>query len=185
MAETTNTREPIYSLHVFSVLLLVVAFSSHLVFLQNSNHNPRALEVQTQALAIHIDSFQGSLHKIFAMSIPNKSHAVQNPLRALFDGFAGSEIFILSVQTLCPDWPLHRHPDLEYIRNDFTSWVNRWFKDQRLRKKIEDLDAPLFAAMAYPETGREQLLTLAKFIAWYFPWDDGTLVHSTWLAEPS
>ena len=41
-----------------------------------------------------------------------------------------------------------------------------WFKDQRLRKKIEDLDAPLFAAMAYPETGRGQLLTLAKFIAW-------------------
>ena len=59
------------------------------------------------------------------MSIPNKSHAVQNPLRALFDGFAGSEIFIPSVQTLCPDWPLRRHPDLEYIRNDFTSWVNR------------------------------------------------------------
>ncbi|MCJ1404736.1 hypothetical protein MMC11_007962 [Xylographa trunciseda] len=26
--------------------------------------------------------------------------------------------------------------------------------------------------MAYPRTGRTELLTLAKFIAWYFPWDD-------------
>lgn len=110
-----------------------------------------------------------------------KVHSAQNPLRALFDGFAGSEIVIPSVQSLCPDWPLRIHPDLELIRGDFTLWVDHWFKDQRLRKKIEDLDAPLFAAMAYPETGREQLLTLAKFIAWYFPWDDaiddGSLSH--------
>ncbi|CAD6569434.1 MAG: hypothetical protein ASARMPREDX12_002445 [Alectoria sarmentosa] len=111
-----------------------------------------------------------------------KLHVVQKPLQALFDGFAGSEIVIPSVETLCPDWPLRKHPDLEFIRDDFTSWVDRWFKDQRLRKKIEDLDAPLFAAMAYPETGRGQLLTLAKFIAWYFPWDDaiddGSLSHN-------
>lgn len=54
-----------------------------------------------------------------------KLHAVQNPLRDLFDGFAGSEIVIPSVEALCPEWPVRRHPDLELIRDDFTSWVNQ------------------------------------------------------------
>lgn len=44
--------------------------------------------------------------------------------------------------------------------------MNRWFKDERIRKKIADLNADGFAAMAYPRTGRRELLNLAKLIAW-------------------
>ena len=42
----------------------------------------------------------------------------------------------------------------------------RWFKDQRIRRKIAALDADGFAAMGYPRTGREELLNLSKLIAW-------------------
>jgi hypothetical protein len=35
-----------------------------------------------------------------------------------------------------------------------------------MRKKISKLNAPGFAAMNYPEAAREQLLTMAKLIAW-------------------
>ena len=32
--------------------------------------------------------------------------------------------------------------------------------------KVGELDAPGFVAMAYPETGQKELLTLAKLLAW-------------------
>ena len=38
-------------------------------------------------------------------------------------------------------------------------------RSERLRKKIYNLNAPLLAAMAFSDTGRRELLPVAKFIA--------------------
>ena len=46
------------------------------------------------------------------------------------------------------------------------SFMSRWFKDERIRRKIAALDADGFAAMGYPRTGREELLNLSRLIAW-------------------
>ena len=34
------------------------------------------------------------------------------------------------------------------------------------------MDADRFAAMAFARTGRQEVLNVSKFIAWFFPWDD-------------
>ena len=44
-----------------------------------------------------------------------------------------------------------------------------WFKEERIRLKIGMLNADGFAAMAYPRTGREEVLVLSKLIAWVGP----------------
>ncbi|MCJ1307923.1 hypothetical protein MMC25_001571 [Agyrium rufum] len=93
-------------------------------------------------------------------------------LPELFDGYEGSRLVIPSVDSLCPAWRIAKNPHHESIYVEFKEWVEFWFKEERIRRKIYDLDAPLFASMAYPGTGRREVLTLAKFIAWYFPWDD-------------
>lgn len=49
---------------------------------------------------------------------------------------------------------------------EYLTSVYSWFKEERIRNKIAKLDAPGFAAMNYPEAAREQLLTMAKLIAW-------------------
>ena len=46
------------------------------------------------------------------------------------------------------------------------SLIRRWFKDERIRRKIAALDADRFAALGYPRTGREELLNLSRLIAW-------------------
>ena len=46
------------------------------------------------------------------------------------------------------------------------SLMRRWFKDERIRRKIAALDADGFAAMGYPRTGRKELLNLSRLIAW-------------------
>ena len=97
----------------------------------------RTLSFLTRALGTAFTPFRGFLYSLASLPFENedilhrpiamatKLHVVQKPLQALFDGFAGSEIVIPSVETLCPDWPLRKHPDLEFIRDDFTSWVDR------------------------------------------------------------
>lgn len=45
-------------------------------------------------------------------------------LRSLFEGLAGTKVVVPSLETICPSWPLSKHPDVELIRNDFTEWVN-------------------------------------------------------------
>lgn len=44
--------------------------------------------------------------------------------------------------------------------------VRRWFKDERIRRKISALNADGFAAMGYPRTGRKEVLNLSRLIAW-------------------
>ncbi|KAF2468385.1 terpenoid synthase [Lindgomyces ingoldianus] len=99
----------------------------------------------------------------------------------LFEDLEGVVLVVPAISTLCPDWPLGINPHLESIQEEFFNWVNHWFKEERIRKKIAELNAPGFAAMNYPGAAREQLLTMAKLIAWYFPWDDaiddGSLYH--------
>jgi hypothetical protein len=41
-----------------------------------------------------------------------------------------------------------------------------WFKDEKLQRKISKVNAPGFAAMNWPDAAKEQLLTMAEFIAW-------------------
>ncbi|KAF2704365.1 terpenoid synthase [Pleomassaria siparia CBS 279.74] len=91
---------------------------------------------------------------------------------SLFEDLEGAVLVVPAISTLCPDWPLGINPHLDSIQNDFWDWVHRWFKEDKIRKKISKLNAPGFAAMNYPDAAREQLLTMAKLIAWYFPWDD-------------
>lgn len=59
-------------------------------------------------------------------------------------------------------------PDLNSEKKIATDNVRSysWFKEERIRRKIANLDAPGFAAMNYPDAAREQLLTMAKLIAW-------------------
>jgi hypothetical protein len=45
-------------------------------------------------------------------------------------------------------------------------YANSWFKDEKIRTKISKLNADGFAAMNYPKAAKEQLLTMAKLIAW-------------------
>ena len=43
-----------------------------------------------------------------------------------------------------------------------------WFKDERTRKGISEFAALEYAAMAWPEGGNTELLTLGKLIAWVY-----------------
>lgn len=44
--------------------------------------------------------------------------------------------------------------------------LRRWFKDERIRRKISALNADGFAAVGYPRTGQNEVLNLSKLIAW-------------------
>lgn len=46
------------------------------------------------------------------------------------------------------------------------SLIRRWYKDERIRRKIGALNGDGFAVMLFPHTGREELLTVSKFITW-------------------
>ncbi|KAK0514066.1 hypothetical protein JMJ35_003788 [Cladonia borealis] len=94
------------------------------------------------------------------------------PLKAVLEDTVGTEIVIPSLKRLAPGWPLRQHPGLELVRKDFNTWIDFWFKDERTRKGISEFAALEFAAMAWPEGGNTELLTLAKLVAWQFIWDD-------------
>lgn len=53
---------------------------------------------------------------------------------------------------------------LDHESNDI--YLHSWFKEEKIRNKIAKLNATGFAAMNYPDAAREQLLTMAKLIAW-------------------
>jgi hypothetical protein len=63
--------------------------------------------------------------------------------------------------------PFYTTSRLKYTsKNTPLTRSDSWFKDEKLRKKISKVNAPGFAAMNWPDAAKEQLLTMAKFIAW-------------------
>ncbi|GFN14976.1 terpene synthase family protein [Aspergillus tubingensis] len=91
----------------------------------------------------------------------------------LRESIKGRNVTIPNLYKLLPDWELKIHPMYQKARDEcLAPWMRRYVDDDLTRRKFEQADCTLFSAILCSDTSYEKLCTVAKYMFWYFIWDD-------------
>ncbi|OJI85733.1 hypothetical protein ASPTUDRAFT_119664 [Aspergillus tubingensis CBS 134.48] len=91
----------------------------------------------------------------------------------LRESIKGRNVTIPNLYKLLPDWELKIHPMYQKARDEcLAPWMRRYVDDDLTRRNFEQADCTLFSAILCSDTSYEKLCTVAKYMFWYFIWDD-------------
>ncbi|OTB13475.1 hypothetical protein K445DRAFT_24646 [Daldinia sp. EC12] len=83
----------------------------------------------------------------------------------------GQRVEIPDLFALCP-WGLEVSPLDEKLTMEVELWRSRWINDPTSLKRNRIVESCLFARGIAPKAALNELITLAKYQAWLFYWDD-------------
>ncbi|KAI1471054.1 uncharacterized protein F4812DRAFT_455166 [Daldinia caldariorum] len=101
------------------------------------------------------------------MSVPD----TKTDFDLLLEKCIGQRVEIPDLFALCP-WDLEISPPDEKLTKEVELWRSRWIDEPTSLKRNRIVNSCLFARAIAPKGALGELITVAKFQAWLFYWDD-------------
>ncbi|KAL3465047.1 terpenoid synthase [Aspergillus heterothallicus] len=91
----------------------------------------------------------------------------------IWRSLTGQTVSVPNLAKLLPSWAFKIHPEYERARNDFLNpWIRRWVDDSLTSRKLQKAEFGVFAAVLCSDAPFDRFVTVAKYFAWYYIWDD-------------
>ncbi|KAK4677532.1 hypothetical protein QC764_404520 [Podospora pseudoanserina] len=100
------------------------------------------------------------------------THTQETPVAQIAALIHGQSLRLPSLQPVLSNWPTLLSPHYAELKKKVGMKIDEWISDERVRRKAQIIDLPLFSSIWYPHATLDRLEMITWYSMWIFLWDD-------------
>ncbi|KAK0744566.1 isoprenoid synthase domain-containing protein [Apiosordaria backusii] len=96
----------------------------------------------------------------------------ETPVSQLAAQLKGQTLHLPSIEPVLSNWPTTINPYYHELKKKVAIKIDEWISDEKVRRKAQVIDLPLFSSTWYPYATPDRLETITWYSMWIFLWDD-------------